>query len=72
MEAYTDVIVTFNNLKVTNLPAWKKNNVNSPQLKVNWKDGKEISSNVLSNSINPFWEHFPEVVLPDITVKVFL
>ena len=71
MEAYTDTIITLHQIKLHGLPSVsRKNELNSCQLQVRWKDGKEVHSPVFPHSNQPTWEQFPEVVAPDITVKV--
>lgn len=71
MEAYTDINVIFNDIRITGAPCVSSKGVNSPQLKVNWQDSKSVlESTVLPNCANPVWEQFPKLVLPDLTLKV--
>eukprot|EP01091_Cochliopodium_minus_P016455 TRINITY_DN616_c0_g1_i1.p1 TRINITY_DN616_c0_g1~~TRINITY_DN616_c0_g1_i1.p1 ORF type:complete len:457 (-),score=134.40 TRINITY_DN616_c0_g1_i1:72-1442(-) len=70
MENYSDVFINLTDIKVTNLTVVSEKGINTPQLKVNWKDSKkEFFSTVIQSTNNPCWEHFEEIVLPESSVR---
>ena len=69
MENYTDVLINLKDIKISNLRSEKGKT--NPQLRVNWKGSKrDFSSTELKNTENPSWDHFEEIVMPEMTIRV--